>query len=197
MRIGIDIDDTIAKTREQTDVYAKEYTEKVLNRPFTMRTESTHDPKWARFIYSWSIDEDKNFWSLYYDKIVENVTPKEDAVDVINELSKKHEIILISARWEKGNGTVKKLTEDWLAKYDIHFDKIYLGYLDKKDIAKENNVDVFIEDSIKTARDIKSLGIKVLLMNSHQNKDIEVSDIKRVFCWKEIYREIERIEANS
>ena len=196
MILGIDIDDTITRTTEQTDIFAKEYTEKVLNREFSINLD-TYDPMWVQAAYGWTKEDEKGFWNLYYEKDMEMLEPKEDAIESINELYKNHEIILISARWEKGNGTVKKLTEDWLAKYDIHFDKIYLGYLDKKDIAKENNVDVFIEDSIKTARDIKSLGIKVLLMNSHQNKDIEVSDIKRVFCWKEIYREIERIEANS
>ena len=29
MNIGIDIDDTIAKTSEETDIWAKEYTEKI------------------------------------------------------------------------------------------------------------------------------------------------------------------------
>ena len=58
----------------------------------------------------------------------------------------------------------------------------------------KNNIDIFIEDSVSTARDIKSLGIKVLLMNSYQNKDIEVEDIKRVTSWKEIYSEIEQME---
>lgn len=34
MNIGIDIDDTITKTSEETDIYAKEYTESILKRKF-------------------------------------------------------------------------------------------------------------------------------------------------------------------
>ena len=194
MTIGIDIDDTITKTREQTDIYAKEYTEKILNRPFTMRKESTHDPRWAKFIYSWSIEEDRKFWELYYEKIADNVAPKEDVVEIINKLFKKHKIIIISARWEKETGSIRKITEQWFAKYNIPFDKLFLGYLNKKDMVLKNNIDIFIEDSVSTARSIKSLVIKVLLMNSYQNKDIEVEDIKRVTSWKGIYSEIEQME---
>ena len=32
MNIGIDIDDTITKTSEETDIYAKEYTESILKK---------------------------------------------------------------------------------------------------------------------------------------------------------------------
>ena len=54
MNIGIDIDDTIAKTSEQTDIYAKEYTENVLKRKFEFRKIEILDPMWARHLYGWS-----------------------------------------------------------------------------------------------------------------------------------------------
>ena len=44
MIIGIDIDDTIANTIEQTDIYAKEYTEKILKRNFKLNKADVNDP---------------------------------------------------------------------------------------------------------------------------------------------------------
>ena len=40
MIIGIDIDDTITKTTEQTDIFAKEYTEKILKREFSINFDT-------------------------------------------------------------------------------------------------------------------------------------------------------------
>lgn len=68
MNIGIDIDDTIAKTSEETDIYAKEYTEKVLKRKFEFKKIEILDPMWARHLYGWSDEEDKNFYRTFRQK---------------------------------------------------------------------------------------------------------------------------------
>ena len=86
MNIGIDIDDTIAKTSEQTDIYAREYMEKELKRKFKLKDIEILDPMWAKHLYGWSIEEDKEFWDKYYEKIMQSVEPKEDALEVINKI---------------------------------------------------------------------------------------------------------------
>ena len=98
MNIGIDIDDTITKTSEETDIYAKEYTESILKRKFEPQNIEIFDPMWAKHLYNWTDEENDKFWDLYYEKIMENVKPKEDAVEVINNLSVKNNIIIITAR---------------------------------------------------------------------------------------------------
>lgn len=193
MILGIDIDDTITKTTEQTDIFAKEYTEKVLNREFSINLD-TYDPMWVQAAYGWTKEDEKGFWDLYYEKDMEMLEPKEDAIESINELYKNHEIILISARWDFESGIIKKITKDWLERHDVHYHKLFINHVDKRKISMENNIDLFIDDSLKTCREIESIGIKTLLMTSRRTDKIDVGSITRVDNWKEILQKINNKE---
>lgn len=193
MNIGIDIDDTIAKTSEQTDIYAKEYTENVLKRKFEFRKIEILDPMWARHLYGWSDEEDKNFWNLYYEKVMENVKPKHDAIEIINELSKENKIIIITARWDRESGIISEITKKWIEKYNINYDKLFIGHLDKRDIVKENDIELFIDDSFKTCKQISEIGVRTFIMDSRINKEMEDDKLERVFSWKEIAKKIKEV----
>lgn len=193
MNIGIDIDDTIAKTSEQTDIYAKEYTENVLKRKFEFRKIEILDPMWARHLYGWSDEEDKNFWNLYYEKVMENVKPKHDAIEIINELSKENNIIIITARWDRESGIISEITKKWIEKYNINYDKLFIGHLDKRDIVKENDIELFIDDSFKTCKQISEIGVRTFIMDSRINKEMEDDKLERVFSWKEIAKKIKEV----
>lgn len=190
MNIGIDIDDTIGMTSEETDIYAKEYTENILKREFKLNEIEILDPMWAKHLYGWNNEEDKEFWNLYYEQIMKNIKPKSNSIEIINELSKENTIIIISARWDKESGIIAKITKEWLEKYDIHYDKLFIGHLDKRDISKQNNIELFIDDNYKTCKLISETGIKTLLMNSRINKDMKINDIEKVFSWKEIKEKV-------
>ena len=193
MILGIDIDDTITKTTEQTDIFAKEYTEKVLNREFSINLD-TYDPMWVQAAYGWTKEDEKGFWNLYYEKDMEMLEPKEDAIESINELYKNHEIILISARWDFESGIIKKITKDWLERHDVHYHKLFINHVDKRKISMENNIDLFIDDSLKTCREIESIGIKTLLMTSRRTDKIDVGSITKVNSWDEILQKINNKE---
>ena len=190
MNIGIDIDDTISKTSEETDIWAKEYTQNMLKRKFELQNIDIFDPMWARHLYGWSIEENKEFWNLYYEKIMENVIPKEDAIDVINQLYSNNNIVIITARWDRENGIISKITEEWLKKYQINYDKLFMGQKDKRDIAKKCNIDIFIDDSYKTCKEISEIGIKTYMMNSRINRERKDENWERVFSWKDIKNKI-------
>lgn len=191
MRIGIDIDDTITKSTEEIDKYAKEYTENILKRNFEPKSDNITDPRWSKYVYSWNEEEDKKFWDLYYEKFIENVKPKENAIEVINKLSKTNDIIIITARWTVKSGIISEITENWLKKYCINYTKLYLGHKDKRKIAKENNIDIFIDDNIKTCKELHDEGIKTYIMDSRLNHSMDVGDIERVYSWKEILSKLE------
>lgn len=193
MILGIDIDDTITRTTEQTDIFAKEYTEKVLNREFSINLD-TYDPMWVQAAYGWTKEDEKGFWNLYYEKDMEMLEPKEDAIESINELYKNHEIILISARWDFESGIIKKITKDWLERHDVHYHKLFINHVDKRKISMENNIDLFIDDSLKTCREIESIGIKTLLMTSRRTDKIDVGSIIKVNSWDEILQKINNKE---
>ena len=56
------------------------------------------DPMWAKYLYGWTIEEDAKFWQDNYELTMENVTIKDGASRVINELYKYNKIIIITAR---------------------------------------------------------------------------------------------------
>lgn len=187
MNIGIDIDDTIAKTFEQIDICAKIYTEKNLKKEFKLHNENEIlDPMWIKYLYNWTKEEEIKFFDLYYEKIIEEAEIKEDVAEVINRLSKKHNIILITARWDNKDKVINQITQNWLEKYKINYNKLFLGHVDKTQIAKESKIDIFIDDNFKTCKQISELGIKTLMMDSRLNKNLEDEKIKRVYSWKEI-----------
>lgn len=190
MNIGIDIDDTITKTSEETDIWAKEYTENILKRKFELQEIEIFDPMWAKYLYNWTEEEDRIFWDTYYEKIMESVKPKEDAIEVINNLSKNNKIFIITARWDRKNGIIAKITKDWLEKNNIKYNELFLGHKDKRKIIQDNNIEVFIDDSLKTCMEIYEMGIKTLIMDSRINKNMKEDKIERVFSWKEIETKI-------
>ena len=193
MNIGIDIDDTIAKTSEEIDIWAKEYTEKVLNRKFTLNKTEILDPMWAKHLYNWTEEEDKEFWDIYYEKIMESVKPKENAIDVINNLSKDNKIFIITARWDRNNGIIDKITKKWLEENKINYDKLFLGHLDKREVVKENNIELFIDDNFKTCMQISEMKIKTLMMNSRINKHIKEDKLERVYSWNDIASKVQEV----
>ena len=190
MKIGIDIDDTITKTIEEVDIWAKEYTEKVLKKEFKMKTTEILEPMWAKFLYGWNEEEDRNFWDLYYEEIMKNVKPKDDAIEIINKLSKNNNIIIITARWDREDKSIEKITQNWFEKYKIKYNKIFLGHQDKRQIVKENNIEIFIDDNFQTCKQISELNVRTLLMDTRLNKNIEDSNMERVFSWKDIKEKI-------
>lgn len=194
MNIGIDIDDTIAKTSEETDIWAKEYTENVLKRKFELKQVEILDPMWARHLYGWSDEEDKKFWDLYYEKVMEDVKPKDNAIEIINELSKENNIIIITARWDRESGIISKITKKWIEKNNINYDKLFIGHLDKRNIVKENNIELFIDDNFKTCKQISEIGVRTFIMDSRINKEMKDDKLERVFSWKEIANKIKEVK---
>lgn len=188
MNIGIDIDDTIAKTTETVDLWAKEYTESILKRSFKIDNEKNIlDPMWARHVYNWSKEEDSKFWDLYYEKIMESLEPKENAINVINYLARKNKIIIVTARWDRKNGIIEKITKEWLQKYKINYSKLYINHKDKRDISRENNIEIFIDDNFVTCKQLSEINIKVLMVNTRLNKNIQDVEIQRIDSWQDIY----------
>lgn len=194
MNIGIDIDDTITKTSEEIDKWAKEYTKNVLNKALEFRQIEILDPMWAKHLYGWSNEEDKKFWDLYYEKIMESVKPKDDAIEIINKLSKENNIIIITARWDRESGIISRITKNWLEKYGVNYNKLFLGHQDKRDIVKENNIELFIDDSFKTCKQISEIGVRTFIMNSRINKEMKDDKLERVFSWKEIANKIKEVK---
>lgn len=88
-----------------------------------------------------------------------------------------------------------KLTEEWLNRYDIIYDKLlFTNAYDKHaktEVCVENNIDLMIEDSTRISLDLINNGIKVFTMNTRYNQKEQSLD--RVSKWKEKYERISKL----
>ena len=85
------------------------------------------------------------------------------------------------------NFDTKKLTENWLQENNVQFDKLFMNASDKVQLVKENNIDLFIDDSFNNCKQIsENTNAKVYMMTSLVNKNLGDEKIKRVFSWPEI-----------
>ena len=197
MNIGIDIDDTISETFESLLPYSQKYTIEDLKRESKINSRADlANHLYIVYMNGWNEQEAVIFWEKYYAEILKGLNIKKFASDVINKLKQEgHKIYLITARWDMKNDNVEKITKKWLEDNNIQYDGLFLNASDKLKLAKENNIDLFIDDSFKNCKNIvDNSHIKVYMMNSRVNESLNDNKIKRVFSWPEIYDLINREE---
>ena len=190
MNIGIDIDDTISETFETLLPYSQKYTIEDLKRESKVELDSNLSNNfYIVYMNGWNKKEATDFWSKYYGEILREVNIKKFAKEVINKLKQDgHKIYLITARWDMPNDNVKDITKQWLERNQVEYDNLIINASDKLKLAKENNIDIFIDDSFKNCKSIAyNTDIKVYMMTSRVNGNLEDEKIRRVFSWPEIY----------
>lgn len=194
MKIGIDIDNCISNF---DDILLKEY----LKHDKELRNTGiiNKNPEYLRKgMFDWTEEEEKSFYNANIEKFAKKLKPLEDAAFYIKKLKDDgNEIYIITGR---NNGEYKnpyKLTEEWLNKYGIIYDKLILTDAydkhSKTEVCLEHSIDLMIEDSTKISLDLISNGIKVYTMNTRYNQ--KVQNLDRVSRWKEIYEKI--LEVNK
>ena len=189
MNIGIDIDDTISDTFEALLAYSQKYTIEDLKRESNIDINKDYlNHLYIESASGWNDLETKNFWEKYYEDILKAVNIKNFASKVINNKRKNGDkIFLITARWDMPNFDTKKLTENWLLENNVQYDKLFMNASDKVQLVKENNIDLFIDDSFNNCKQIsENTNAKVYMMTSLVNKNLGDKKIKRVFSWPEI-----------
>ena len=196
MNIGIDIDDTISLTFEETYPKAKEYVKNDLGRKVIEEECENIVDYYIEQRLKITEEEMRIFWRKNLVQLLKSVKPKENSIEVINKLKTEgHNIIIITARWNEDYCNSEKLSKEWLDKYKIPYDKIYTGMDSKKEIAIEEKLDLFIDDSIRNCREVSSAGIKCLLFLSKVNcKNEEIKKFNTVSSWNEVYEKIYKEE---
>lgn len=170
MKIGIDIDDTIAKSYEQISEFLKE------KENYTINDDDIyyHDPVV------------KEYYSRRSDEFSAILDTKDDAVEIINKLKEDgYEIYFITSRGEKYYKDAYGVTYKWLVDKGFNFDKLYTECLTKDSICEELGINYFIDDSIKHINSVRNKNINTYLFTSYFN--IRFDEKSRVNSWKEIY----------
>ena len=195
MIIGIDIDDTITDTYEVMMNYAQEYTIEVLkHEPLINETNSCTNHLYVQYLHTWKNGEDLEFLKEYYEKIITEVRPKTLALKYLNKLHEQgHKIVLITARWETDYTDIVGLTKEWLERNNVPYDKLIVNAENKAIAAKQENIDIFIDDSFKNCQMVSDLGIKSYLMDTRTNRELLDNRIKRIYSWPHFYDIFEKM----
>ncbi len=175
MRVGVDIDGVLNDILSICVEGLNDYLE------VTLTTEDMTDYNFAK---SYQVPQEKvvEFFIREETNILRNAAPQQNAAETLFEMNKQHQIILVTARPENQ----RKVTEEWLKKHEIDYDKlIMVGSSDKRKACLKERIDVLIEDSLENALMVNGQGIPVILMNAPHNQGKLPQGITRVSCWLE------------
>ena len=195
MKIGIDLDDVIAKFLEKFLEY------------YNCRFKTNFKEE-DFFCYSmWKVlgDSRENMVEIVKDfndaDLLSEIEPVKKSVKGVNNLKKQYELNIITSRHLKS----KRKTIDWLDKYfgnsfkEVYFSSSYFSGeekgLSKADICKKQNIKYLIEDCAEYAVDCSKSGIKVLLLDKPWNKNFQTENgIIRVNNWNNIINYFRNIQ---
>ena len=193
MRIGLDIDDTTFITVKSMIKYADLYDIEVLGRTGTNGNLGLIQNRYyLEALYGWDKETKFDFFNTYYKYVLEECTVMPNADEVIRKLKNEgNEIYFITARLTNiSNCNTEEITKKSLEKFNIPYDKLIVNASDKLEVCKENNIQMFIEDSFETCKQLQENRIKSYLMTTKMNENIDAGDIERVSSWNEIYNKI-------
>ena len=182
MVIGIDMDDTICSTNELIIEIADQYDKEVLG------GSGVKDRNAYMFtdMMGWPDDMKGKFFNDRLEYIMSHAELKPHARDVINKLHDEgNEIVIISFRKDKYIKDPYKMTVDWLNRYGIKYDKVFVNTGTKVDECIENNVKLFIDDKESHCEDVSKAGIDVILFTNAYNHD--ETRFVRKDNWDQIY----------
>ena len=193
MRIGVDIDNVLSNFNE---ILLNKYIEhdKSINGKGIVNQDV-----YIRDMFNWDKEYEKNFYKENIEYFASLFEPIEECSKYVKLLKEEgNTIYIISGRDNGEYSNPYKMTIDWLKKYDIVYDKLFLvdayNSHSKTEICLEYNIDVMIDDSKRMCKDIKDNGIRALLMDTPYNRD--TNEFERVNSWKEIYNKLSHKKIN-
>ncbi len=177
MRIGIDIDDTITKTHEY--VY---YLKKTHLKGYNPK-ELLPDEVFIPFIEKYERDIHR------YAELKDGV---KSALDYLHESG--HTIIILSSRGSFyktiAEDTAYQDSYDYFIKHKLPFDKMLTNLDDKVATSKEERIDLFIDDNIKTCENVRNSGVKVIKMARFDDYETNLDIASN---WSEIINKIKEM----
>lgn len=181
MRLGIDVDDTIAKTHQEIVRLALEYDKKyVKGKGFKDR-----NALYLVDMFYWQVNDAKRFITYlrnvnYY----KDLEVMDEANKYINMLyDEGYEVFFITRR--NDNIRVRSITVDWLRRNSFKYHELILGAINKGEVCKRMDIDLFIDNDPVNIDDALDYGVRGLVITDTYNKD----DNEYIRCntWKEIY----------
>ena len=179
MVIGVDLDDTITNSFEDLMPYFAEY--------FDLNLDYCKENNYSYNNFPEKLKERKSEFIKYLqgNRLLNNISVKENAVQVLKELNKLGcKIIIITSRNDNILPNAFLETKSFLEQNEIIYDTLFCEH-DKHKILLQEGVELFIDDSLKGLIYNRDACQYHILFNSVINKQ-EESEFLRVSSWIEI-----------
>ncbi|MDE1919788.1 MAG: hypothetical protein KGH56_03835 [Patescibacteria group bacterium] len=183
MKIGVDLDDVLLDCNTSLALfhnsrYGTSYERKDVQSWYLERTWGCTPREAIARVKEWY--ESREHAESY---------PVSGALATVAELSRRHELHVITSRPEQ----VRELTHSWLEKHfpgrfvDVHFTSHFEpGAGSKAAVCRNLGISLFIEDSPLHARDVATSGVTVLLLDCPWNQETVSGNIIRIFAWDDV-----------
>lgn len=145
--------------------------------------------------YNWTESQIKEFESLVYPEggCLCNLMPC--AKEVLDKLSAKHELIVVTKRGFFGQLEID-LSNKVILKDKLPFSKIYYNQTNKLQKCKELNIDVAIEDNFENVTELVQNNFICIYYREVDQPRIHNDKVIEVHNWGEILRAVNKIEGN-
>ncbi|MGG0510578.1 hypothetical protein ABE078_24260 [Priestia megaterium] len=184
MKIGIDLDGVLVDTYSTVlEYYKNKYSMESCPLIFPSHTKVT---RYLSDILQIEEETAKEIWYSDMNHIFDISKSVTGAVDMINALTKNHQIYFISARPDLPG--IMETTCRWLKKNSLsNFkDSLIINKESKFSIAEDLKLDFFIEDSPHQIQNLARNGVKVIIFNTRYNQEINPLNSYRVTSWNHI-----------
>lgn len=189
MLIGIDRDDTLSRFKEYfLKFYNKKYKTK-----YNLNDVFTDDPR--EFFNLSSLGVLREYLHFYFStKRLKEIPPVEGAVEGIRDLKNKgYDLAIVTATprlFDPFGKSVREWAKNYFGETFSNFYLMPIFTLDSKNERKYKalerlEIDIIIEDSLKTASICAERGMRAILLNYPWNKG-DVKGVERVDSWREI-----------
>lgn len=185
MKIGIDIDGVI------TD-FVSEFNKSVKNRYGVNMSEQNireHD------LYKILGIPAKELQDIVMEVFPKDLDPQPHAIESIKELSKNHEIYIITAREPE----TLDLSEKWLKNHEVPYKRLaFMKEGDKHKFIQEDDLDIVIDDNLKEITNWIGIVPHIIVLDHPWNQSLNVKNYFYIAKdWKEIMSIIKKIETKN
>lgn len=175
MNIGIDIDDTLIKTREYQKIFWAEYIKNYPNDNYNENLPDNINTFGDPFI--------DVFWDLYREQLF-NSPFKENTSQILHKLKKEgFNIYIITARRKEKYPNLEDKIISTFVENNIPYDYILTDAKDKGKCMEENNINLLIDDEIYNCESAINHGKMAILFNDKKEyKGLKTTN------WLDLYK---------
>ncbi len=144
--------------------------------------------------YGWDDEFAKDFRLKYLPVQMKECPIMPYAKETLQKLKDRgHKIMIITSRGSVDESHIG-ITKDRLSKDEIPFDELYFSKENKVNICKNKCIDIMVDDTPSVIEQLANENIKCLYFKNGPTKQIEHYNVKTVYNFGDVFRQIYNLE---